>query len=351
MSPAGEPRAAKLRAPAPLTATRPLAAPPSFSVVVPAFEASGTVAETIESVLAQSPRPKEVVVVDDGSTDPIEEALAPFGSRIRLIRQPVNRGVAAARNAGLRECSGDFVLVVDADDVLLPGRIAALGLLGQERPDLDLLCTDVYFEQDGRRQGRFFERKPFPVDDQRRAILEWCFPVHPAARRLRLEAQGGFDESLRTAEDWDCAIRMVLSGSLVGLYDEPLELYRIRTGSLSDSRRKTLRDRVTMLEKAGSNPDLRAAERAALQAALTREGARATLAAAQEALAEGAPEARRHGLDLARQPAAAVRDRLWGLALFALPKRLRPLLHRLEGGSQLKRLLPGGRGSSDSAHS
>jgi hypothetical protein len=318
-------------------------------VVVPTFEAAATIAETVESVLAQSPGPREVIVVDDGSRDAIEQALAPFGSRIRLLRQAENRGVAAARNAGLRECSGDFVLVVDADDVLLPGRIAALGLLGRERPDLDLLCTDVFFEADGSRQGRFYEQNPFPLRDQRRAILERCFPIHPAARRTRLSEIGGFDESLRTAEDWDCAIRLVLGGSLVGLYDEPLELYRIHAGSLSDSRRDTLRDRVQMLEKVRSNPDLRGEEHPALEAALTSDRLRATLAAAQEALAEASPDARRQGLELARLRNASLRDRIWGLALFALPRRWRPLLRRRQGSlSQLKRLLPGTKGGAGS---
>jgi glycosyltransferase involved in cell wall biosynthesis len=344
VSPTGEPRAAELRAPDPVAAVEPLPAPPSFSVVVPAFEAAGTIAETLESVLAQSPPPQEVIVVDDGSGDRTEETLAPFASRIRLIRHPVNRGVAAARNSGLRECSGDFVLIVDADDVLLPGRLAALGLLGQQRPDLDLLCTDVFFEADGRRRGRFFDRNPFPVDEQRAAILEWCFPIHPAARRRRLEDLGGFDESLRTAEDWDCAIRLVLSGSLVGLYDQPLELYRIRPGSLSDTRAETLRDRVQMLEKVESGPFLRPEDRPALARSLRAQRHRATLAEAQSALAAEAVDARRRGLALARLADAPVRDRLWGLALFALPPRFRFLLQR-GGGSQLKRMLPGARGS------
>jgi glycosyltransferase involved in cell wall biosynthesis len=344
VSPTGEPRAAKLRAPAPLTAIEPLPAPPSFSVVIPAFEAAGTIAETLESVLAQSPPPLEVIVVDDGSRDRIEEVLAPFGSEIRLTRHPVNRGVAAARNTGLRECSGDFVLVVDADDVLLPGRLAAMGLLGQERPDLDLFCTDVFFEADGRRQGRFYERNPFPVEGQRTAVLEWCFPIHPAARRQRLEDLDGFEESLRTAEDWDCAIRLVLSGSLAGLYDEPLELYRIRSGSLSDTRAKTLRDRVQMLEKVRSSPFLRPEDRPALARSLRAQRHRATLAEAQSALAEEAVDARRKGLSLARLGAATVHDRLWGLGLFALPRRCRFLLQR-GGRSQLKRMLPGARDS------
>jgi GT2 family glycosyltransferase len=335
--------AGKLLAPAPRAPLQPLSSPPSFSVVIPAYEAAATVGETLASVFAQSPAPREVIVVDDGSRDAIEEALAPYMERIRLIRQP-NKGVAAARNAGLRECSGEFVLVVDADDVLLPGRLAALGRLGQERPDLDLLCTDVLFEVEGRREGRFFAQNPFPLEDQRGAIFERCFPIHPAARRSRLEEVGGFDESLRTAEDWDCALRLILSGSLTGLYDEPLELYRIHPGSLSDSRARTFRDRVRMLEKARLNAHLREDERPALERAIASQRYRAALAAAQEALAMEAGDARRRGLELARLRVAPPRERLWGLALFMLPSRGRQVLRRRgTAASQLRRLLPGRR--------
>ncbi|HEX5592931.1 MAG TPA: glycosyltransferase [Solirubrobacterales bacterium] len=333
-----------MRVPPPRIAVEPLPTPPTFSVVVPAFEAAGTISETLESVLAQSPPPREVIVVDDGSDDGIEEALGPFESRVRLIRHPVNRGVAAARNSGLRECSGDFVLVVDADDVLLPGRLAALGFLGRERPDLDVLCTDVFFETDGQRQGRFYEQRQFPVDDQRGAILEWCFPIHPAIRRERLEELGGFDESLPTAEDWDCALRMVLSGSLAGLYDRPLELYRIRPGSLSDTRAGTLRDRVRMLEKARSSAFLRPGDRPVLERSLRAQHHRAVLAEAQSALALGAADARRRGLALARCPSAPAAERIWGLGLFALPRRSWNLLRRRGPGSQLQRVLPHGQG-------
>jgi glycosyltransferase involved in cell wall biosynthesis len=334
---------AKLRAPAPQKPVEPLSAPPSFSVVVPAFEAAGTIAGTIDSVLGQSPTPREVIVVDDGSRDRLEEALAPFHSRIRLVRQPRNRGVAAARNVGLRECSGDFVLIVDADDVLLPGRLAALGLLGRERPDLDLLCTDVGFEVEGKRQGRFFAQNPFPQRDQRRAILESCFPIHPAARRSRLLEIGGFDESLRTGEDWDCAIRLVLGGSSTGLYDEVFELYRIRGGSLTSSRADTFRDRARVLEKALSNPDLRREERPMAERMLAAQQGRAVLTDAQAAVAEDRPDLRSRCFALARNSACSSRDRIWAVAMLAAPRRFRSWVGRRdEVTSQLSRNLPKG---------
>ncbi|HUY75024.1 MAG TPA: glycosyltransferase [Candidatus Dormibacteraeota bacterium] len=330
-----------LVAPPPPAGVQALNSPPSISVIVPAYEAAGTIGETVESVLAQSQPAHEVIVVDDGSADGLTEALSPFRDRIALVRNP-HGGVAAARNAGWRRCTGDFVLIVDADDVISSEKLRALGRLGQQRPDLDLLCTDMYFESEGRRTGRFGEVNPFPRGNQRQVILERCFAIQPAFRRSSLESVDGFDESLLTAEDWDCVLRLILNGSAAGLWDEPLATYRIHPGSLTASRQRTLRDRSTILEKALRNPALRPEEHRFLERSLLNSRARVSLAAAQSALAEGTPGARRLGLRLAGTAAAPLWTRLWGLALAIAPARLHPwLLKCSSASSQLLRVLPG----------
>src|SRR3954452_14945140 len=98
---------------------------PTISVVIPAYEAAGTIAEAVESALSQEPPPDEVIVADDGSTDPLQEGLEPYRDRVALPRLP-HAGGAAARNAACGRASGDFVLFLDADDLLLPGKLAAL---------------------------------------------------------------------------------------------------------------------------------------------------------------------------------------------------------------------------------
>jgi Glycosyl transferase family 2 len=328
-------------APPPPAGLKALEGPPSISVVVPAYEAAPTIAETIESVLAQSEPAHEVIVVDDGSSDALTEALAPYRERIELVRNQ-HGGVAAARNAGWRRSGGEFVLIVDADDVISAQKLSALGWLGQQRPDLDLLCTDIYFESGGRRTGRFGEVNPFPREDQRRVILERCFAIQPAIRRSSLQSIGGFDESLHSAEDWDCILRLILAGSAACLCDRPLATYRIHPGSLTASRERTLGDRSTMLEKALQNPALRPEERPFLKRTLAQSRARARLAAAQSAVAEGDPGARRLGLRLARTAPAPLRARLWGLALWVAPTRLHPRLgRRPSAATELSRVLPG----------
>lgn len=329
---------ARILAPEPVAPAEPAAAP-TISVVVPAYEAAATIAEAVTSALEQDPPPLEVIVSDDGSQDGIEAALAGFGDRIQLLRRP-HRGVAAARNAGWRAASGDFVLYADADDVVLPGKIAALQRLGRERPDLDLLGTDMYFERDGQAAGRFGEVNPFPLANQRATILERCFVVQPAFRRSRLQEVGGFDEDLHSAVDWDCILRLVLSGSAAGLYDAPLAVYRIHGNSLAGSRVQSLRDRVRILEKAGRSPDLRPQERPALEKSLALQRGRAQLAETEAAVAAGESGARRRCVRLAFGRGSSLRTRLWGLTVALLPGRLRWWTGRLAEPSQLLRSLP-----------
>jgi glycosyltransferase involved in cell wall biosynthesis len=233
---------------------------PSFSVVIAAYQAAEVVGDALASVLEQTAPPYEVIVCDDGSTDGTANVVAAF-REVTLLRKE-NRGPASARNAAVAAATGDFVAILDADDVYLPDRLRLLGELGARRPDLDVLATDAHVEAGGKTVGRFLDFNPFPIDDQRIAILERCFVFAPAIRRSRLAAAGGFDEQLRTSDDWECLIRVVLSGARVGLVDAPLMCYRLREGGVSSARIPSLRERVAVFEKTRRDPRLDDRERA-----------------------------------------------------------------------------------------
>lgn len=96
---------------------------PSVSVVVPVYNGNRYLAAALDSVLGQSSPPAEVLVIDDGSSEPPGPVLAKYASRVRLIRQD-NRGPAAARNLGIQRASGEFVAFIDQDDLWTPGRLA-----------------------------------------------------------------------------------------------------------------------------------------------------------------------------------------------------------------------------------
>jgi glycosyltransferase involved in cell wall biosynthesis len=254
---------------------------PTFSVVIPAYQAADSVAEAVDSALAQTLRPHEVIVADDGSTDAIESALAAFTDRVVVLRLP-HRGAAAARNAAVRAATGDFVVMLDADDVYEPERLEALGALAAARSDLDILATDLYYEEAGRLEGRFYDLMEFVVAEQRRGILEACFFACPAMRRSRVLEVGGFDESLELGEDWDLFIRLVLSGSRAGLIDRPLMRYRKHAASATSARARSLTARVTVLEKVRREAELGSRERRFLEGCISRVRSRAVLNAAAE---------------------------------------------------------------------
>ena len=312
---------------------------PSFSIIVPVYNGAATIARALESALDQTVSALEVLVVDDGSTDDLDAALAPYESEVTLLRK-TNAGGASAFNAGTRAASGDFVAMLDADDAYERERIEALAELGAARPDLDLLATDLYLEIDGRIEGLFSTTTPFVIHGQRAGIFERCFVLAPAIRRERLLAIGGQDEALRIGYDWDCYLRLILGGSKAGLVDVPLYRYQLAPESLTGDRPAALRARVTMLTRALKNPDLRLDEHEALQRAIRLNSTRALLSEAEAALRGGDPGARRRALEVATGRGFGVRTRAKALVAAALPRWAGRRLDRreeLEGRSRLSR--------------
>jgi glycosyltransferase involved in cell wall biosynthesis len=185
-------------------ATRPL-----VSIVIPCFGQSHLLADAIESASAQTYPRVEVVVVDDGSPDDVPSVAARYPS-VTLVRQ-ANRGVAAARNHGLRVSGGEYVVFLDADDILLPHAVATGVEALAGRPGYAF----VHGLCDRRRlDGTLLGVRPPIVGDTdfylellRRNCIRG---VHSALfRRTALEAVGGFDESRRQAADWDLYLRLV----------------------------------------------------------------------------------------------------------------------------------------------
>ena len=304
----GRMRPALVPAPIETVARGPI---PSFSVVIAAYNAAETIAEALDSVLAQTVQAQEIVVCDDGSADDLAGAVAPFRDRITLVRQE-NAGEGAAKNRGASEASGDYVVFLDADDTFLPERLEALGELAATRPDLDILTTDAFLEVDGTVVRRCYQAGwTFEVRDQRGAILERNFIFGLAAvRRSRFLEHDGFDASIRHGTDWDLWCRMLLDGSRVGLVDEPLARYRLRPSSLSADRSALLEGRCVVLERAAGREGLTAEERRRVGAALVREQGNVLMTRAGMALREGSPKARRLALDVARRSSLPLRTRL-----------------------------------------
>ena len=253
------------------------------SVVMPAYQAGRFVGAAVSSVLAQSYRELELVVVDDGSTDATATIVEAHDGPIRLVRQE-NRGVAAARNRGIEEAQGELIAFCDADDVLFPEHLEALVRLYDERRGI--VTANSYWLLPGGidpRRTRYKGRFP-RGDDQRRAILEQNFvsPLSLFERRL-VDEVGPFPVERRRAEDWHFWIRAVLAGHRVTLQPKPLALYRWGTESLSAARDSMDADVQAVYRELLERGDLTAPERDYVRRRLTgpsprelgREGDRA----------------------------------------------------------------------------
>lgn len=236
---------------------------PTFSVVIAAYQAAEVIGTAIASALEQEPPPLEVIVGDDGSTDDLAGAVAPFASAVRVVRIE-HGGEAAAKNAAAGAATGDVLAFLDADDRFLPGRLAAIAARFDEDPTLDAVTTDAWLVHGGEVLGRCYgEQHRFVADDQRVAILRRNFVLGLAAiRRPVFDALGGFDPTIRHTTDWDLWVRLIHGGSRVGFIDEPLAEYRLHPASMSANRAAMSRGRLETLARALSRGGLTDEERA-----------------------------------------------------------------------------------------
>jgi len=247
-----------------------------FSVIIPAYQAARFIQRAVSSALDQTLAPHEVVVVDDGSTDDTTHALDPFRSQIVLYRQS-NRGLGAARNTGIRQASGDWVVFLDSDDWWAPTRLAAIAEHVERNPHHRLITTDAsVIDETTGAQWRYYERVAFAYHEQRTAILRSNFVfVSAAAPRTELIALGGFDEARHPCEDWDMWIRMIFAGIQVGLVTEPLAFYRIHDANMSHAAERMQRGIIRVMDKTLTSQSLSSSN--VNEARLTRARARDTL--------------------------------------------------------------------------
>lgn len=196
------------------------------SVVIATHNRVSQVKVALDSVLEQTERVREIIVVDDGSTDDTRTLLAGYGNRIRPIFQSQS-GASAARNRGVAEARGEWIAFLDDDDVWLPAKIAQQMAVARQDPRFGLVyCSDYAVDDDLRilrtraaaaeNQGDVFERL---------LIRNFIFTSCVIARRDLVEEAGRFDPQLRFAQDWDLWLKIAAKRP-AGCVFEPLVLYR-----------------------------------------------------------------------------------------------------------------------------
>ena len=211
---------------------------PRVSVVIPAYNVAGYIAEAIDSVLAQTFQDFEIIVVNDGSpdTEALDAVLAPYGTRVRCVRK-TNGGLASARNAGIAAARSDLIAFLDGDDLWEPQCLSSqLALLELEPSAAAVFPDAVYFGETslaGKRVSEIapYERGRVTIEAVLKGRSNLCYSC--LARCEAIEAAGGYDASLRRIEDWDLYLRLLLRGETILVNPQPLLRYRRRDNSLS----------------------------------------------------------------------------------------------------------------------
>jgi glycosyltransferase involved in cell wall biosynthesis len=192
-----------------------------ISCIVPVFNGERYLKEALDSILAQTYRPLQILVVDDGSTDRSAPLVASYGDQLRYLWEP-NAGQAAARNLGLGEARGEFVAFLDQDDLWHPEKLARQMARFQDRPELDLCVTHV-------RQFWSPELDDVPPHLLNNPRVMQAIPGYALgallARRAIFDTVGPFDSSLPIGEDTDWFLRAVEHGVAIEVLPDLL-MYR-----------------------------------------------------------------------------------------------------------------------------
>lgn len=219
------------------------------SVVIPCYNHAQYLGAAIQSVLAQTYRDFQIIVVDDGSTDDTAQVAGGFGTAVRYVFQP-NAGLSAARNTGIRVSCGEYLAFLDADDLWLPNFLATL----VPRLDRDTRLGAVYsgsrfVDEEGHFQPQRITRT-VPADRLHATLTSGdFFPAHAVlVRKSVLNSVGFFDESLCASEDWDMWLRVSAKYPFAGI-SSVLALYRMHGDSMSGDLGRMLESQLKVVKK------------------------------------------------------------------------------------------------------
>ncbi len=179
-----------------------------ISVIIPVFNRPQMVQRALRSVLEQTEPPLEIIVIDDGSTDETPSVLNTFVPQVQIIRQP-NKGVSAARNAGILQARGDWIALLDSDDQWLPNKLQLAREFVTAHPQIRIFQTEEIWIRHGKRvnprkkhqkHGGWIFKQSLPL----------CI-VSPSAvviHKSVFETVGLFDETFPVCEDYDLWLRV-----------------------------------------------------------------------------------------------------------------------------------------------
>lgn len=213
---------------------------PTFSVIIPAYNAEATLRSTVDSVLSQSDQDFEIVIVDDGSQDAtisVMHLLASADDRVRIVSQ-TNAGVSAARNLGASLARGDWLAFLDADDEWAPNKLRQHRAVHEHDPLAEASFARVVFcpEQRGEMIAGHSQSKVHPgYLDVGDVLIEnpVCTTSNLVVSRAAFADIDGFNTAMRYAEDQELLARLMANGMRIRGIDAPLVRYRMSENGLS----------------------------------------------------------------------------------------------------------------------
>ncbi len=224
---------------------------PKVSVVIPTYQAKDDVKKAINSVLNQTFRNYEVIVIDDGSTDSTRQVLRSYGSRIRFFGEQ-HKGVSAARNRGIRASKGEYIAFLDSDDTWLPSKLALQVEILDTHPEIGFIFCDVAFMANEKILNAtvFKSRgKPYSGSIYKQVISKNFISTSAMiVRKKCFDRVGLFDELLQVSEDHDMWIRLARYFK-ADYVDKPLVVGRIRKKSLSRDEIRLQEGNIKLLKK------------------------------------------------------------------------------------------------------
>lgn len=204
------------------------------SVVIPTYNCGQYICQAIESVLKQTYKAWEIIVVADGSSDNTYERVKPYeeAGLVRYIYQE-NRGLPGARNTGIQNAEGEFIVVLDADDEL-DERMLSLCLEKVEQEGTDwCVCDILRIESGPSSPKKELYRARIPQGNfAKEILLDDFISRSPFFRKTSLFDIGLYHEDIQVRVDWEINIRLILAGKRFSYVPEPLYIYKLRRNSL-----------------------------------------------------------------------------------------------------------------------
>ena len=224
---------------------------PSISVVIPTYNRAHCLSRAIRSVLNQSYKDFEVIVVDDCSTDETESVVRNFkDDRIIYVRQGQRLGAACARNEGIRKARGEFIAFQDSDDEWLPEKLhRQMDIFRKRGAEVGVVYSAVWYV-DGQKKTYFPQRGKAGLNGNiSDSLLAGNFvTIQTLVRRECFQKSGMFDENLPRFQDWDMWLRIAQSYQFAFI-DEPLALIYKGKGAISEDPYKLVQGLETVVEK------------------------------------------------------------------------------------------------------